>query len=59
MYNMVKSSIIFYKKIMTGTGYRDSLIDPFILLTDVEIYYDEKNRNTLSFGNLSFKYCPV
>ncbi|MDP4182926.1 MAG: hypothetical protein Q8942_17800 [Bacillota bacterium] len=52
MYNMVKKSILFYKNIMFGTGYRDNLIDPFMLITDIKKYYVAKNESALSYRNL-------
>jgi len=52
MYNMVKRSIVFYESIMSETGYRHNLIDPFLLITDTKLYYNAKNRNSLSYKNL-------
>lgn len=52
VYNMVKESSINYKYLMQGEGYRESLIDPILLLTDVEKYYEAKINETSTYKNL-------
>ena len=59
MYNVVKRSSIHYKNIMQGEGYRESLIEPFILLTDTEIYYEAKRKNEKTYKNLCDIICRM
>lgn len=58
-YNLVKESSIHYKEMMHGEGYRESLIDPILLITDKKNYYSAKDSNNSIFKNLCDIVCKM
>ena len=52
MYNLVKESTLYYKQIQKGQGYREELVEPFYLLTDIEIFNKAKENNDSAYKNL-------
>ena len=59
MYNVVRESSLYYKQIMDGEGYRESLISPFILITDLEKYHEAKKNNQIAYGSLCDIICRM
>jgi hypothetical protein len=52
VYSLVKSSCIYYKKIMGSEEYRGNLADPILLLGDVNEFNKARNDNSPVYNNL-------
>ena len=52
MYKLVKESSMFYKHLMKEDAYRGSLVEPFLLLEDVEKFYEAKEKHSTQYKNL-------
>ena len=52
MYNLVNQSIVYYKNIMQGEGYRERLADALLLITDTKKYYEAKENKDSVYRNL-------
>ena len=52
MYELVRRSSKHYKEIMKGAGYRESLVDPILLLSDLHMFNMAKENADDDFMNL-------
>ena len=52
VYNLVKESTLFYKSKQKEKDYRASLIEPFMLITDINIFEKAKKDNDIIYQQL-------
>lgn len=52
MYRLVKESSIYYKSLMSEDSYRKSLVEPLILLIDIDKFNKAKESQNTEFINL-------
>lgn len=52
MYNLVKESALFYRRLQNGQGYRESLVEPLLLLTDNSVFNSARENNEPVYQNL-------
>lgn len=52
MYDLVRKSSLYYKEIMKDAGYRENLVDPILLVSDLSLFNKAKKNCDADYLNL-------